>query len=41
VPVRSRNAIKLLELSGYPVSITDEAQKLAGELALPPSAEPA
>jgi DNA mismatch repair ATPase MutS len=31
-PVRSRNAIKLLELTGYPKSITCEAERLADEL---------
>jgi len=27
-PARSRNAIKLLEISGYPKSIIDEAENL-------------
>ena len=31
-PVRSRNAIKLLALSGYPEAITEEARQLAAEL---------
>ncbi len=31
-PVRSRNAIKLLALSGYPATITDEARQLAADL---------
>lgn len=31
-PVRSRNAIKLLALSGYPATITEEARTLAAEL---------
>jgi hypothetical protein len=34
-PVRSRNAIKLLELTGYPTSITAEAEGLAEELSGP------
>ncbi len=32
-PVQSRYAIKLLELSGYPMSITREAESIAGRLA--------
>lgn len=35
-PVRSRNAIKLLALSGYPVAITDEATTLASRLEASP-----
>jgi hypothetical protein len=31
-PVRSRNAIKLLALSGYPAAVTEEARRLAAEL---------
>ena len=31
-PVRSRNAIKLLALSGYAKEITDEAERLAAQL---------
>jgi len=31
-PVRSRNAIKLLALSGYPETITEDARRLAAEL---------
>jgi DNA mismatch repair ATPase MutS len=36
-PTRGRNAIRLLELHGYPESITREARLLADRLALPPA----
>jgi DNA mismatch repair ATPase MutS len=39
-PVRSRNAIRLLELSGYPATITQEAERLAALIeARQPSAD--
>jgi DNA mismatch repair ATPase MutS len=31
-PVRSRNAIKLLALSGYPQAVTDEAARIAADI---------
>jgi DNA mismatch repair ATPase MutS len=36
-PTKGRNAIRLLELQGYPESITREARQLADRLALPPA----
>ncbi|MCX6954524.1 MAG: hypothetical protein NTV51_20415 [Verrucomicrobia bacterium] len=39
-PVRSRNAIKLLELSGYPPSIVAEATQLASHLETSPRRAP-
>jgi DNA mismatch repair ATPase MutS len=39
-PARSRNAIKLLEISGYPSSIIREAEALAARFAEPADVRP-
>jgi DNA mismatch repair ATPase MutS len=38
-PAQSRNAIRLLELRGYPASVTDEAERTATSLSPPKRAD--